>query len=509
MIKNIKTFYEQNPLGLILLVAFLFRCISAIFSKGYGMHDDHFLVIEPAQSWVDGADYNNWLPSPSNPNAIPSGHSLFYPGLHYLLFRVLEFTGMNDPQSKMYVVRFLHACWSMVIVYLGFKLAYRKGGLKAAKMAGWLLAILFFMPVLSVRNLVEFTCIPPLLAASYLVVVNDTDEKKSPFIYAGLLLSMAFSIRFQTLLFIGGFMLALLILKKWRPFLYSGIGLLIGLLVVQFATDILIWQKPFVELKEYVRYNIENAQAYMTQRWYTYLLLIGGILIPPISLFLIFGFMRSWRKHLILFLPSFLFFVFHSSFPNKQERFILPVIPFIIILGSIGWRNYMDNSVFWLRNSRLYRALWIFFLFLNTIPLLFVSVAYSHRSRVEAMYYLYGKKDVVNVLIEESNHNDFTMPPRFYLGVWKTDYYITKIHPVDSLRIRLKNSPNEWKPNYVVFNQPANIGSRIVSLQKLFPDMTYEATIEPGFIDKVMTRLNKRNSNYTSYIFKLGNPVLE
>ncbi len=509
MLKSLRKSFDENPLPVILIAAAFFRLLAAIFSRGYGMHDDHFLVIEAAQSWVDGADYNDWLPSASNPEIKASGHSLFYPGLHYLLFSVLEFFGMFNPQAKMFVVRLLHGISSLFIVYLGYKIALREAGIKAAKISGGLLAILFFMPMMSVRNLVEYTCILPLLLATWLVIKNSQSKKVLPFVLAGVLLSMAFSIRFQTALFVGGFMFALLIQKQWRIFFFSGVGLVLGLLVIQAATDILIWGRPFVELEEYVRYNIENAETYMTQRWYTYLLLIGGILIPPISLFLVFGFLRSWKRYLLIFLPVFIFFVFHSAFPNKQERFILPVIPFIIILGSIGWVGFMEHSGFWKRNLKLYRASWIFFFALNTIPLFFVSVAYSHRNRVESMVWLSEMPDLNNVLIEESIHDDYTLPPRFYLRKWKSDYFVTKIFTVDSLAERLRNSPPELVPNYVVFNLPDDLDERVANLKRIFPNMTYETTIEAGFIDKVMTFLNKHNANFTSYIYKLGEPEIK
>jgi hypothetical protein len=44
----------------ILFFALIFRLIAAIFSEGYGMHDDHFLIVEAASSWADGFDYNHW-----------------------------------------------------------------------------------------------------------------------------------------------------------------------------------------------------------------------------------------------------------------------------------------------------------------------------------------------------------------------------------------------------------------------------------------------------------------
>jgi hypothetical protein len=362
---------------------------------------------------------------------------------------------------------------------------------------------LFFMPMMSVRNLVEFVCIPPLMWATWLVLKHENSKKTIPFLFAGFLLGIAFSIRFQTSAFIAGFALALLIERKWKNFFEIIFGFIICIAIVQGTTDMVIWHKPFNELGEYIRYNMENSETYGTQKWYNYILLVGGIVIPPISLFILFGFVRSWKKHLILFLPAFIFFVFHSSFPNKQERFILPAIPFIITLGTIGWYNFMEQSRFWQERKKLYRICWIFFWSLNTIPLIFVSVAYSHRSRVESMVYLSKKPDFNNVIVEESNHSDFTMPPLFYLQHWISNYYVTSIFTVDSLDSIMRGVTKSSQPKYVIFNQPDNLEERLQNFKKVYPHLTYETTIEPSFIDKVMHDLNKHNANFTTYIYKI------
>ena len=51
----------QRPLLFILILAAILRLVAAIYSEGYLMHDDHFLVVESSASWADGNDYNNWL----------------------------------------------------------------------------------------------------------------------------------------------------------------------------------------------------------------------------------------------------------------------------------------------------------------------------------------------------------------------------------------------------------------------------------------------------------------
>ncbi|MCB0770968.1 MAG: hypothetical protein KDC00_11265, partial [Flavobacteriales bacterium] len=93
------------PIWSLTLIALVPRLLAAVFSQGYFAHDDHFLVIEAAGSWVDGFDYNNWLPWNQGDAPRPSGHSFFYVGLHYLLISFLKTIGITDPKQLMIVVR--------------------------------------------------------------------------------------------------------------------------------------------------------------------------------------------------------------------------------------------------------------------------------------------------------------------------------------------------------------------------------------------------------------------
>ncbi len=153
LISTIKSYYKSNPLGLIMLSALFFRLLAAIFSRGYGWHDDQFLVIEIAQSWVDGIDYYSWLPSADGTNP-PEGFSFFYVGLHYLLFRFFEIISIINPQTKMLFVRLLHAFWSLLIVYYGYKITLHLSNIDNAKLVGWILSLFWFFTMLSVSNLV-------------------------------------------------------------------------------------------------------------------------------------------------------------------------------------------------------------------------------------------------------------------------------------------------------------------------------------------------------------------
>ncbi len=58
LINLLRKYWNEYPLVVIMMAAVLFRLLAAIFSMGWGMLDDHYLVIESSGSWTDGFDYN-------------------------------------------------------------------------------------------------------------------------------------------------------------------------------------------------------------------------------------------------------------------------------------------------------------------------------------------------------------------------------------------------------------------------------------------------------------------
>jgi len=501
MREAIKKVWERNPLTLILLGGIIFRLLAVIFSKGFGMHDDHFLIVESSESWADGFDYNSWLPSSGAKT--PDGHSLYYPGLHYLLFKYLNWRGLTDPQGKMYIVRALNALWSLLTIIFGYKIVENYAGRKVAKQAGLMLSLLWFMPMLSVRDLVEMYCIPALMVSSWLLIDPTRRDRMKSYILAGVFCGLAFNTRFQSLFFIGPLGLVVLLQHKWKRFFMFAFGMFLSVFPMQGIVDMVLWKRPFAEFFEYVHINMNNYNDFSHGPWYNYLLLIGGILLPPIGIYILFGYFRSWKKYAILFWPSFIFLVFHSSFPNKQERFILPIVPFVLILGLIGWSEFIATSKFWQKRPNLMKYSWTFFWILNCIPLPVISTMYSKRSRVEAMTYLSHVKNLQGYIIEDSYKDDFNMPPQYYLGNWHHHVVgITKSYDLVKAYCDYHGDPNPLvHPNYVVFNDQDHIKERVEAFKKVFPHTDSVTTIYPSFVDDIFEWLNPINRNQTTYIY--------
>ncbi len=488
----VKRFWNDHPLLAILIIALIPRLVAAICSKGYGMHDDHFGPIE--QPFQIMQDINFW----TNRGA-PHGHSIVYPLIHYVLFKGLEFVGMQDPQLKMYVVRFLHAFYSLAVVFFGFKIAEKLSDQETAKKAGLILALFWAFPFLSVRNLIEMVCIPPLMAGFFYSIISK--EKVRNALLAGIWFGLAFVFRYQTLSITGTVGLIFLFRKEFKQMLLFAAGFLVTAIVIQGSVDVFAWGYPFASFLEYVGYNATHGQDYTVGLWYNYSLLVMGAMIPPMSFLLLYGYFQNWRKSLLIFLPVLVFFVSHSLFPNKQERFIFPVIPIILVLSVVGWEEFVNGSAFWLRHHIVLRLFWVWFWIINVLLLVPFSMYYSKRSRVESMYAMYGQP--IHGIVLVGGNLGVTQPPLFYAGVYPVPLYeINHEDQLSQAQIRLKSA--SALPNFAVFFGPEDLDRRVQRIDSaLGLNLVLEQKIDASFLDDVFYRLNpKYNKNQTTFLYR-------
>jgi len=499
---KVQKIWNDQPLILILGSAILFRLLAAIFAKGWGMLDDHYLVIESSQSWVDGYDYNLWLPW-SKGNTGPTGHNFFYPGVHFLLFSAMKWLDITDPQIKMLIIRTLLGLFSMITVYYGYRIVEVTEDKKSARLAGILLALYFFMPWISVRNLAESSCIPFVILGFWQIVKRQNNSRPfRTFFIAGILFGLACDVRFQLIFFPLGVFIILVTRLKLRETAGITAGAICSFLLVQILIDCFLWGYPFAEILGYIHVNVTDRNSYFNLPWYNYILTVGGILLPPVSLFFIYGFVRGWKRYFLIFFPAFLFFLFHSFFPNKQERFILPFIPFFIMIGAMSYYKYVAVSGFWNKHKKLLRACWVFFWVINCILLTGMTFTYSKRAKVESMYYL-SKYPYLKMIIVEDEKGDVPIVPLFYTRRWPK--YPVKREQDSSIYQRLPSiaaDPKFDHPQFFIFTGSKNLQARVTLARKSFPLIVYETTIEAGFLDKLMHRLNPVNKADKIFIYR-------
>lgn len=491
MIDSLKRFWNERPLMALILIALVPRLVAVVFSKGYGMHDDHFGPIE--QPFIIMQYISYWTG-----RVTPHGHSIVYPSIQYALLNLFQSTGVYDPQMKMLLIRFLHALYSLLVVVFGFKIAEAVSNREVAQKAGLVLALFWVLPFLSVHNLIEVVCIPPLMGGFY-YALKSRENVRNVFI-AGLWFGLAFAFRYQTFLVSGMVGVVFLFRKEFRELLWFAAGFILLAMLIQGTADILAWGYPFASFMEYVRYNFAHGEDYTTGPWYNYILLVLGALIPPMSFLFLFGFLRSWRKMILIVLPVLVFFVLHSYFPNKQERFILPVVPAILLLGVVGWEEFVRTSDFWSKHRRAVKGLWISFWALNLILLLPFSTYYGKKSRVEAMYSLYGKP--VTGLILAGGKVGTSQPPFFYAGTYPVVFFeVNNEQDLRQMKAELETSPVQF--SHVVFFGQDELEQRVQHIEsELGLRLRLEEAIEPSFLDVVFFRLNpKRNKNELTFVY--------
>lgn len=501
------------PLSVIIVIAFVIRMLAAFFSKGYAFSDDHFDVITIAQGWLDG--FPLWLNEP-----MPPRHSMLYVLLHYGLFYTLEAMGIFSPEVKMTVVRVLHGLYSLLIVYFGYKLTERLSDKANARLVGLVLALVWFMPFMSVRNLVEMVCIPPYLAAFYLLLKQDqrTQKRLMPYFWAGALFALSFTFRYHTVLFGAGAGLVILYRRQWKEAFTLLLGFGVAAMLIQGTIDIIFFDYPFHSIVAYFLYNTEHAYGYSTGPVYRFALTILGFLVPPVSAFLVLGYSRTAKLAPAMFWGGLIFFVAHSLFPNKQERFILPLLPLVMILGVIGWQDFVRTSSFWHKRRKLLAASWGFFWVVNILAAIGLAFTYTKKSRVAPLVYLSEKQNMDAFVLEFGNHSVKT-PPLFYLNRISADYdkyiidedmvweeYLSGNKPLPeefvmiytlngdkttaALDSAIQTTP--YKPDYAVVVGTDDMEERMARLHSLFPGLKLEHTIAPSLYDKVLHFLNPR-----------------
>ena len=494
-----KKIFERFSIYHIMVIGFLLRLLAAIFSKGYAFHDDHFDVVELAQKWRDGVNFY-WMEGPVY------NVSLIYPGLHYLLFEACEKLGITSPQDIMFVTRLLHALLSVLSIYYAYLLSLRLSPNKnTALLIAWLMAVLWLFPFMSVHSLREFICIPFLLAGSY-HIANPQPTNRSLFL-AGLFFAIAYCFRLQTIFISGGIGLFMLFQNgQLLNAIKFGIAFILSYFLTQGLFDYLHYGNPFASTLAYIQFNANSTNIGVQPQgpWYQYIGTAAGVLFIFPFVLLAWGYIVSVKlsKTLAMFFAaSLLFFAFHSYYSNKQERFILPFVPYLLILGVIGFQYYYEKNInkAWLRKVTKFTLIW--FMILNTAGLLVVTFTYSKRSRVEAMSYLKKKNDVENLILEYDRSS--SMLPLYYLGKHLDHFVLPPEKSITTLKNEIDTSSNA-KPNYVIMVDDSNLEKRLHRLREIYPDIKPEAVIKPGRVDKIVYSLNpKHNPNETLYIYKL------
>ena len=468
------------------LIGLSLRLVAALFSQGYAMHDDHFVIEDGPFQWFL-PDHGGWFH-----RVEPPGHSVVYPSILYAILSSCMNIGITDPQSQMLVMRILHALFATLAIPLAVAIARKVGSERSAQLAALLVAVFWIFPFMSVRNLIEMMSIPPLMAGVFLTLRRHSTKD---LILAGLAFAVAFMFRYHTALVPGTMVLVLAWQRQWRTASVLAAACIVSVSLTQGVIDMAVWGSFLAAPIAYVKSNLAGVNDYTSGPFYQYAVLIIGILIPPLSILLLYRVIADNRPKLRweLVLPIAVFVLAHSLIANKQERFILPIVPMLLVAAAVAW---VDRPLNVLKTSAWTQGSWITFWVANSVLLVLFTFSYSKRSRVESLTFLSHQPAVQRVAVVGDN----IQAPSFYL------------YPrVPLMTVSSDTTSNTWAslatfhPTHIVFFDLASRDAFVLRTETVVGHRLQHLTdIDPGLLDVALYALNPSgNKNQTSVVYKV------
>ena len=334
-------FSIKHPLSLILLLAIFVKLLAVIFTDGWswGFVFNYYSI---PQSWWA----NPWI---------------------------------------VYISRLVLGAFSLLIITLAYRITKIIADKTTALEIATFGALLWAVPFVTVHPFASVVALPFILYGTLLIVKqhnlleNNEIEKfhRTSFIIAGFCLGLGFAVYYHSFIYYIGILAALLILKNWKGVLMTLIGYIVAVGITQTIVDLVIYHRPFVAMTRFFGdfgsyFNYIFGLEYNIKVVGLFLLLA---LVPPMSVMLIFGFFRVFRKYLLLVLPTLLtllYSIFVFIFFDV-DRYLLTV-PTYVIAGYVGWKEFYKNSAFWTKNKWLLWTCYAIFAMLNIAFMVYTFV---------------------------------------------------------------------------------------------------------------------------------------
>lgn len=499
---SLRQFISARPFLTVIAAAVLLRLMAVVFSQGYMAHDDHFETIEIAASWQHEGIFLpdgtlRWEGKPDIGVMRSAVYNLFLLGL----MKMTAAIGVTHLDIQMYFIRFVHALLSLLPVVFGYRYLKEETDDRTALVGGLMLAGHFLMPYLSVRNLVEMVSADFLFPCLYYATRSMKQQSDSDAILAGVLGGLALMIRLQVALALVFIPVAMVIRRRtWRQAIVISVTLL-TMIAIQGALDIYTHDKFLGSVTNIVD-NL-GAPPTLPGPWYRYVLLLLAVMIPPFSLVFIGSFFqkRIIRNHLILWLASTAFVVGHSLIVNKQERFIIPIFPVLIVLGCVGMYYLAQAGGWYVRWRKLRIGLWSWFTAINIVLLIPFTFNYAHRGTVDSLVYLSREPDVGKVLFDCSERNLFV--PYSYWQQNRSGVVI--LAQGEELRQAVASGrvSAQSPPDYIVIFSDEHLDEHLQILDKSLGTYWLVHHGKPSLIDVILNKLNpKYNHRNESWVVK-------
>jgi hypothetical protein len=305
------------------------RAVVLLFHPGIIHPDEVFQYAEPANRLIHGSGLVPWEYQVGARNWLA-------PGLIAGCMALGDLFGPR-PEAPFAAVSVLLCAVSLGPVVCAFLWGRRCAGFAGAVTAGLLAAVWYQLVYFSTHLLAETLATPPLVVGLYLLYPGEPVRSPRRLFVAGLLLGLAIVFRLQLAPAVGIAAIAVL-WGEWRgryPALLTGLAtplLLCGVL------DWVTWGWPFQSFVLSVYYNMVTgvAAAYFGVGSPLYYAGLGWFAWGPVGLLIVPCALWGGRRLPLLLLVAAVIYIVHSVIGHKEERFVSPALPLIMILAGIG-----------------------------------------------------------------------------------------------------------------------------------------------------------------------------
>lgn len=414
--------------------------------------------------------------------------SALLPGVLAGIMTVTRSIGIHDPGVEMFIIRLLQAAYSLLVVYFVYRLLERSLGQESALLGGLLAAAFFAMPVTAVHQLEESVCAVPLLAACWWWQRSEDGHQPSAVWAAlsGAALATALILRFPLIGLVVAFaVLVLLRRQSWQNKLAFLGGLAVVVVLQGYSNSVVNhqWWYSFIHRLGpmlHPEHMAVDAEGYPSSPPWHYVLTLVAALIPPASILLLAAAVKGGRTFPLLGIATLAFLVTHSLIANKQERFLLPILPglFVLIVAGLPWLAAR------IARPAVYRGMWWYFWIVNAALLVVVTFSFSKKDRVAPLLYVYRRHDATGVVVAQYNQTFHV--PEYYLG--KPEPRLVVLGRGDAMR------DSTSAINYVILYSDTPEADRIVLSSALHRTLTQLTVITPSLADRLAHAINPRHN---------------
>jgi len=317
----------EHRLPTVALAGALLYLVVALTNPGIVAVDDYHLIARfiPAQR--------------ASASAIIDGigiRSPLVPLLHLGITRVALAAGVEHPLWQLHVdlaivglASFASILWATLASFEAYEARTRE---RHRVIATGLIGFYFLAALFLTRPMVEAMAAPFLALSAGLACRYWARGTAVPLILSLAALAVASMMRPQA----GVCALALgVVVALRRPrdlLILAATGLVC--IVLTGLPDLVLRGHFHESLRRYVAFNLAESSRFGVGPWYVYVLVLIALTLPPVFLSRFRG--LPWRERYRPLLPTLLYFVVfvvaHSAVPHKEERFMIPIMPLLLVL---------------------------------------------------------------------------------------------------------------------------------------------------------------------------------